>query len=758
MGAVAVSNYRHGAGNLTGIAFAAQVNITPGGAPDGIPPAVSAAAPITYHWTWYDQRSPGALNWVLIANPGTASTTPALSLTIAGAGRDLAPFGGPALPPGSALTPSFPGVIGGPVSLTSQDGSPLITSQRTLWHGDSLEEIPGIDSERLSDRYYWSWYDQASPGFSDWILIANPGMSRVYYRINIAGVMREEGAIEPGRNVTPSFPGLIGGPVEVQAWSDAVGGVSPADVIASQRVLTDFGAAFNEVPGTPVSELTSSYLWTWYDNRTAGAIDWVLVANPGSERVYYEISIAGTTRASGSLEPGENVTPTFPGVMGGPVEVNAWSDRIGGSVLADVIASQRSIWGHSFEELPGMPASRMASWYHWTWYDQRSPAALNWVLVSNPGGVSPVFYEVRVAGTRRASGTLAPGASATPSFPNIMGGPVDVRGYTGSDRSTPAPLIASQRVLWSGHFNEVMGISLGMDAPPQAPDTDTVFPADNIWNTPVDTLPLDPNSTLYVNTIGAGDYVHPDFGSGLWDGGPIGIPFVEVSGSQPRVPVSFYYPDESDAGPYPLPPDAPIEGGPDATGDRHIIVIDRDAGVLYEVYDAWPQPDGSWEAGSGAVWSLDSNALRPAGWTSADAAGLPIYPGLVRYDEVAAGEIRHAIRFTAPETRDEYTWPARHLASDLSGVQYPPMGQRFRLKAGVDISGYSPEAQVILTAMKRYGIILADNGAPWYIGGSPDERWNNDELHMLQNLRGSDFEAVDVSSLMLDPDSGATTP
>lgn len=280
------------------------------------------------------------------------------------------------------------------------------------------------------------------------------------------------------------------------------------------------------------------------------------------------------------------------------------------------------------------------------------------------------------------------------------------------------------------------------------------FPADNIWNTRIDGLPVDVNSELYIQTIGAGDNFHPDFGSGLWDGGPIGIPFVEVDGTQPLVPISFDYADESDPGAYPIPPDAPIEGGSGGTGDRHIIVIDRDDCRLYEVFYAFPQPDGSWQAGSGAVFDLRSNLLRPDGWTSADAAGLPIFPGLVKYDEVASGEVRHAIRFTAPETRQEYIWPARHFASHLTGTEYPPMGQRFRLKAGYDISGYSREAQVILTAMKAYGIILADNGAPWYISGAPDERWDNDNLRELRLLHGSDFEAVDESSLMVDGDSG----
>ncbi len=282
-----------------------------------------------------------------------------------------------------------------------------------------------------------------------------------------------------------------------------------------------------------------------------------------------------------------------------------------------------------------------------------------------------------------------------------------------------------------------------------------VFPADNVWNTPVDTLPVDANSAAYVATIGADAHVHADFGSGEWEGGPIGIPYVDVDSSQPNVPVTFEYDDESDPGPYPIPPDAPIEGGSGSSGDRHVLVLERDNCILYELFDAWPQDGGSsWRAGSGATFDLSSHALRKDGWTSADAAGLPILPGLIRYDEVAAGEIRHAIRFTAPQTRDAHVWPARHDASSLTGLQYPPMGQRFRLKSGFDVSGFSPEVQVILQALKTYGMILADNGSSWFISGAPDERWDNDALHELHTVHGSDFEAVDESSLMVDPDSG----
>ena len=280
----------------------------------------------------------------------------------------------------------------------------------------------------------------------------------------------------------------------------------------------------------------------------------------------------------------------------------------------------------------------------------------------------------------------------------------------------------------------------------------TVFPADDVWNTRVDTLPLDANSAAYVNTIGASTGMHADFGAGLYAGGPIGIPFITVPGTQTKYPATFTYADESDPGPYAIPLNAPIEGGSSSTGDRHAISIDTDNCILYELYAAYPQTS-SWQAGSGAIFGLASYALRPAGWTSADAAGLPIFPGLVRYDEILSGAIRHAIRFTVPQTRQAYIWPARHYASSLTGTQYPPMGQRFRLKASFDISGFSATNQIILTALKKYGMLLADNGSSWFISGAPDDRWNNSDLHALGGILGSNFEAVDESSLMIDPNS-----
>lgn len=271
------------------------------------------------------------------------------------------------------------------------------------------------------------------------------------------------------------------------------------------------------------------------------------------------------------------------------------------------------------------------------------------------------------------------------------------------------------------------------------------FPSDNPWNTPIDSEPVDPNSDNIIASIGANDPFHPDFGADL-DGEPFGIPYVVVPGNQPRVPMSFDYADESDPGPYPIPANPPIEGGPASSGDRHILVIDRDNKTLWETWSSYPSGPG-WNCGSGALFDLNSNALRPAGWTSADAAGLPIFPGLVRYDEVSRGSIDHAVRFTVQQTRRAYVHPARHWASSSTDPNRPPMGMRVRLKASFNISGYPPSAQVILTALKKYGMILADNGSDWYVSGAPDPRWNDNELNSLKQLRGHDFEVVKMGSI-----------
>jgi len=284
--------------------------------------------------------------------------------------------------------------------------------------------------------------------------------------------------------------------------------------------------------------------------------------------------------------------------------------------------------------------------------------------------------------------------------------------------------------------------ALRLPAAPSCP----IFPASNPWNERVDELPVAANSAQLIRSIGLTTGLHADFGSGLWDGEPIGIPFDIVSKHTPRTRVSFQYADESDRVPYPIPKTVHIEGGRASTGDRHALLLDKDSCKLYELYALYPQGNG-WKAGSGAVWNLRSNSLRPVRWTSADAAGLPIFPGLARYDEVARGVIDHALRFTAAQTRRAYVFPARHYASSSDDPSLPPMGLRVRLKASVDISGFPRQARVVLQALKTYGMILADNGSSWYISGAPDPRWSNDELHTLGRITGADFEVVDTSSL-----------
>jgi hypothetical protein len=274
-----------------------------------------------------------------------------------------------------------------------------------------------------------------------------------------------------------------------------------------------------------------------------------------------------------------------------------------------------------------------------------------------------------------------------------------------------------------------------------------ILPSDNPFNQPVNQLPVAADSQQILARIGLDAHVHADFGT-VYDGAPNGIPINVVSSRTRRVPVRFQYASESDGHFYPIPRHVAIEGGARSNGDRHVILLDRSTCTDYELYAARPHDHTRrWTAGSGAIFNLRSDHLRPAGWTSADAAGLPILPGLARYSEVAAGAIDHALRFTSPCTGPRYVYPARHEAASCSGPYAPPMGLRVRLKASVDTSSLPYQARVVAAALKRYGLILADNGSPWYISGAPDRHWNNDALHELARLSGSDFEVVDTSSL-----------
>ena len=280
--------------------------------------------------------------------------------------------------------------------------------------------------------------------------------------------------------------------------------------------------------------------------------------------------------------------------------------------------------------------------------------------------------------------------------------------------------------------------ALRLPAAPRCP----VFPKANPWNQRVDRLPVAQNSAAIIASIGTGTGLHADYGSGLWHGSRIGIPFDVVGRKTPRSRVGFEYSDESDHVGYPIPKRVHIEGG----SDHHALLLDRSACRLYEL-GGLERRGGRWHAWAGATWSLRSNRLRPAGWTSADAAGLPILPGLARYDEVRRGVIDHALRFTVARTRRAYLYPARHYASSLTDADLPPMGLRVRLKASFDVSPFPRQARIVLAALKRYGMLVADNGSNWYISGAPSPGWSNDQLHTLGRVRGSDFEVVDTSSL-----------
>jgi len=330
---------------------------------------------------------------------------------------------------------------------------------------------------------------------------------------------------------------------------------------------------------------------------------------------------------------------------------------------------------------------------------------------------------------------------------------VAIIGAAGHDSAMPDPSSPRVRRLVAMAAACVLAVgSFGVVAARVPPTTGTrlgygctVLPATNVWNRRIDTLPVRSDSATLISRMGVSRYLHPDFGS--YAG--YGIPFNTVTSTTPRSTVKFTWPDESDAGPYPIPAAPKIEGN-GAPGDRHLLMLDMSACKLWELYAASKGASG-WSAGSGAIFDLHSNALRPDGWTSADAAGLPIYPGLARYDEVAAGVIAHALRFTAPDTRKAHIYPARHDAGSSTLASYPPMGLRLRLKASVNLSSFGPQARVILTALKQYGMILADNGSAYYITGAPDPRWNDDDLHKLQGITGSMFEVVNTTGFVNGP-------
>jgi hypothetical protein len=343
--------------------------------------------------------------------------------------------------------------------------------------------------------------------------------------------------------------------------------------------------------------------------------------------------------------------------------------------------------------------------------------------------------KLTVTGTEASAGTFAvsvtnpnPGSSASGSIN------VTVTAQSGGGGNPPPPPSACS------------GISIGQGG---SLNGFLPFPADSLWNTNIASAAVDPNSAAMISYIGGSAAVHPDFGSGEYQGSMIGIPYVVVNSTQAPVVINFTaYGDESDPGPMPIPASAQIEGDPNpGNGDRHVLVVDNSSCWLYELYSSYPQSDGSWNAASAAVWDLQADGQRPLTWTSADAAGLSIFAGLARYDEVAAGEIKHALRFTLQNSRAAFVPPASHWASTTSNANAAPMGMRMRLKPSFDISGYSTANQVILKALQQYGMIMADNGSNMYISGAPDDRWDNNDLHNLGQLTASDFEVVKMDTI-----------
>jgi len=436
-----------------------------------------------YYFTWYDDAYSN--NWVLMANPNGAASDLWFNLYIAGVKRAIpglsgtecpgGPYAEGQVPAGCTAYGKYNGVLGGPVNAASMTSDKGIVSQRILWPkgGSSMEEVLGQDVEKLSDHFYWTWYDQQSAGFKNWVLVANPNPFPVYYDLWIAGTLKVSAqVIQPGANSTPQFAGIIGGPVEVKAYNTATRS-APATVMASQRVLMNADRAFNEVPGIPAGELSSDYYWTWYDQQSAGALNWILIANPrtAATNIYYKVFIRGVVQDDGSppagtckgpITPANWRAPQFNGTKEGPVEVQTFSDA-SCTAAANAIATQRVTWanGLSFEEVPGFPASSLTSTYHWTWYDQVSAGMTNWVLVANPSAIDTIYYEISIGGTVVNSGTISPAEKyVVPTFPSQIGGPVKVQAWDTISKGAPRNVITSQRVLYNNYFNEVLGTVL----------------------------------------------------------------------------------------------------------------------------------------------------------------------------------------------------------------------------------------------------------------------------------------------------------
>lgn len=433
----------------------------------------TAPPPKNYFFTWYDMNSAGMKDWLIMGNPSTATASASFNIAVGGSQINSTPV---TVQPGQTASVTAPGVIGGPVKMSSLGGTSQIVSKRTLY-GNSFEEINAMEETRLDSHYYFTWYDAQSPGARNWILVSNPGTTAVEADIYIAGSRMNQTPyrIEAGGSLTPEFRGLMGGPVEVMAYEPG-NPSAPRDVIASQRVL--WNGNFNEVMGIPSAELASDYLFTWYDMQSAGARTWLLIGNSSnSQDLAAEIWIGGqrmTDPATGNpwlrVPAGGSTAQVFPGVMNGPVEIKgynaaSYNPDSPGSPNLNFYTSERSLFGSSFEEVAGYPTSRLSPVYYFSWYDQRSAGSRDWVLVTNPG-TSEVKAEIWIAGTRMTTVTIAPGASQAPMFNGIMSGPVEVRGYDsasydpGNPGSPNRNIYTSQRVMWNGNFNEVEGMVL----------------------------------------------------------------------------------------------------------------------------------------------------------------------------------------------------------------------------------------------------------------------------------------------------------
>ncbi len=422
-----------------------------------------------FDWTWYDNV--GGDNWVLLADRPGSTTNLLYDLRVAGYAQSLASipgYGAGYVTPGSVIYNKYAGLMNGPVTGAARwSPAEVVSSQRILWPkgGNSLEEVPGAKFSSADSTYYWPWYDMASPGFKNWVLVSNPNNFQIHFNVVIGNEVVLADEIIPARGQSnKTFPGKMGGPVRVNAWND---GGDRSYIMASQRVLSNGDMAFNEVAGQADSTLASDYVWPWYD-MTPGIKNWVLIANPTiagdpvTYDVYFDILIDGTNfQSGGPIPPGGSVTPSFPGTLGGPVEVKTWSNA-GHSIAAKSIASQRVTWGPSFEEMMGADMGTLNSEYDWTWYDQFSPGAFNWVVVANPSDsdtiTATVSFTDQASGTpQSASQDLSPGGRWTPVFNNMMGGPVHVDAHLKGVPATSRNVITSQRVLWNGYFNEVWG-------------------------------------------------------------------------------------------------------------------------------------------------------------------------------------------------------------------------------------------------------------------------------------------------------------